>query len=161
VWAQNFQILHALWHTIQEAKLFSWPEGGTPLEELARPQDKHILDKFLSVAVPTFKEEDDHYFFPDPVDCERCVVNQILFANQHNLISLFMSLHFEEDADSALSTTDIYTLFLRWLREHRINTVLAVSRTVLIRRLQELGYERCEFGNGTGIYGIRLKERTE
>lgn len=155
----NFKILHALWHEIQEAKLFSWPTGGIALEDLSRPQEKEILDNFLNVAVPTFKEENNRYFFPDPEDCERCVVNQILLANPHNLISLFMFIHFDKDNDSAISTQDLYSIFLKWLRNHNINVNLVVKRASFLIRLEELGYERCKFGNsGIGIYGIKLKK---
>ncbi len=154
----NFQILHSLWQSIQEAKIFSWAEGGVALTDLTKPQNKSILNNFLSTAVPTFTEENDHYFFPDPIDCERCIVNKILLANQHNLIALFMAIHFDLDQDSAMSTQDMYTIFLKWLREHNINVNFATKRASFLHRLEELGYERCKFGTGTGIYGIKLKE---
>ena len=155
--SSNFTILYNLWQIIQNAKLFSWPEEGIGLSDLC--ENKNHLDHFLLVAVPNFKNEKDKYFFPDAQECERWIINHILIVNPQNLISLFMSIHFDLQEDSALSTQDIYSLFLKWMRNHKINVAYAPKRTGFLHKLEELGYERCNFGNGTGIFGIALKHQ--
>lgn len=149
----NFEILHTLWHMIREAKVFSWPVGGVSFGNV----DTAVLERFLDEAVPTYEKEGDNYFFPEPIDCERHVINTILLASHENMLSLFMVLHFDKSEDSAISTQDAYALFLRWLREYDISAGLAPKRGAFLHRLEEMGYERCKYRGGTGIYGVRLK----